>query len=462
MTMNTQHVQPAVGATAGPVQMTGGLAKQVSSPGSSAIDEWNQVRADQQIMRSRILLRCVALFVLVFFAWAALTSIDEITRGDGKVIPSRQVQIMQSVDGGVVSEILVTEGQAVKAGEVLMRIDPTRFVSSLRENRAQYLALQARVERLRAVATSETFRPSEELQKEAPQLVEQERQLHGSMRAELDAQLSIARQQLYQRQSDLAESTARRDQADRGLDLAEKELSMTRPLLQTGAVSEVEILKLEREVTRYRGERAQAAAQIARLNAAISEATRKIHEVQLSYQNQVRVTLSEASGQLGAISEGNAGLQDRVKYTELRSPVNGRIKRLLLNTVGGVVQPGKEVMEIVPSDDTLLLEARISPRDIGFLRPQQPARVKFTAYDFSVYGGLDAVVEHIGADSVSDDKGEPYYVIRVRTLQTGFGASLPIIPGMVAQVDVLTGQKSVLSYLLKPIAKAREYALTER
>lgn len=417
---------------------------------------------ESQVKRSRAVLAWMSAALAVFLVWAGLTRVDEVTRADGKVIPSRQIQIMQSVDGGVVSEILVTEGQTVKAGEVLMRVDPTRFISSLRENRAQYLALKARVERLKAVSAGVGFKPSEELVKEIPSIVNQERELVQTSRAELDAQLAIARQQLSQRQGELSEATARRDQAERSLELSARELSITRPLIQSGAVSEVELLRLEREVARFRGERDQASAQMLRSQAAIAEAGRKIQEVQLSYQNQARSALSEASGHLSAVTEGTSGLQDRVKYTELRSPVNGTVKRLLINTVGGVVPPGKEVIEVVPSDDTLLLEARVAPKDIGFLRPHQSATVKFTAYDFSIYGGLDALVEHIAADTITDERGNAFYVVRVRTTRSGFGDGLPIIPGMVAQIDVLTGKKSILSYLAKPVLKAREYALTER
>jgi adhesin transport system membrane fusion protein len=426
--------------------------------------DWDLAAAAQasQPFRGKSLLRWVSLALVVGAAWAALTQVDEVTRGDGKVIPSRQLQVVQSVDGGVVSEILVTEGQSVKAGDILMRIDPTRFESSLRENKAQYLALKVKVERLKAISEGKDFRPSEEVASAIPQIVEQERQLFASTRSEMDAQLAIARQQLSQRHSELSEAVARRDQASRAWESSNRELAVTRPLLATGAVSEVELLRLEREVGRYRGERDQAAAQIARLQAAIAEAGRKIQEVQLTYQNQVRGALSEASARLGAVSESNAGLQDKVKYADLRAPVNGTVKRLLINTVGGVVPSGKEVIEIVPSDDTLLLEARVSPKDIGFLRPKQKATVRFSAYDFAIYGGLDAVVEHIGADTVTDDKGNPFYVIRVRTLASGFGEDLPIIVGMVAQVDVLTGKKSILSYLLKPVLRARAYALTER
>nr|HPR08382.1 HlyD family type I secretion periplasmic adaptor subunit [Denitromonas sp.] len=241
-----------------------------------------------------------------------------------------------------------------------------------------------------------------------------------------------------------------------------QELDVTKPLLASGAVSEVELLRLERDVARLRGERNQASAQIARIQSSIAEANRNIQDVELSYRNAARNELADTRAKLNSLSEGSLALVDRVKHAEVKSPMRGTVKRLLINTVGGVVQPGKEVAEVVPLDEALLLEAKINPKDIGFLRPGQPAEVKFTAYDFSIYGGLKATVEQIGADTVMDDRGNAFYIVRVRTTESSLGQNLPIIPGMVAQVDVLTGKKTILSYLLKPVLRAKANALTER
>lgn len=344
-----------------------------------------------------------------------------------------------------------------------MQIDQTRFVSSVRESRAQYLSLQARAARLRALADGVAFVPPEEVLKEDPETVRQEEQLYETRRSELEAGVAIARQQLTQRQQELAEMRAKRDQAAQGYELTSRELSVTRPLIQSGAVSEVELLRLERDVVRYRGERDMAGAQIARLQAAIAEAQRKIEERELVFRNEAGKELSEVMGKLNALSETEVGLSDRVKHSAIRSPVKGAVKRLLVTTVGGVVQPGKEVVEIVPVEDALLLEARVQPKDIAFLRPGQPALVRFTAFDFAIYGGLEGTLEHIGADTVTDEDGNAFYVVRVRTNRPDFGnASLAIMPGMVADVDIMTGKKSVLSYLMKPILRAKNYAFTER
>lgn len=429
---------------------------------SDFVRDADYVIRQQEPLRARVLLKSVGIVFSVAVIWAAVAQVDEITRGDGKVIPSQQLQVLQSLDGGIVEEILVREGQIVDAGQILLRIDPTRFESSVRESRAQYLALQAKLARLRALAENKPFEPPADVLKEDPVTAEEERRLYETAASSLEAQLSIARQQLNQRQQELAEMRAKRDQASQAYELTAKELAVTKPLIAAGAVSEVELLRLERDTTRFRGERDMATAQIARSQAAIAEATRKIQEVELAFRNEIGKELAETAAKFNAISEGSIGLEDKVKHSALRSPVKGTVKRLLVNTVGGVVQPGKDVVEVVPLEDNLLLEAKVLPKDIAFLRPGQRAMVRFTAYDFSIYGGLEATLEHIGADSVTDEKGNTFYIVRVRTAKSTLGNNLPIIPGMVAEVDIITGQKSVLAYLLKPVLRAKQMALTER
>jgi adhesin transport system membrane fusion protein len=429
---------------------------------SDWVSDADWAHLQQEPLRARALLRVALVVFCLLIVWAAFAKVDEVTRGEAKVIPSSQLQVLQSFDGGVVEEILVKEGDTVQAGQVMVRIDPTRFVSSLRENQVQYLALLAKAARLRAISEGKDFVPPEEVLEGAPAVVRQEKALYESSQAELDNELGIARQQMNQRNQELREARARLSQATQALALASQELQVTRPLLASGAVSEVELLRLEREVNSLRGERNQASAQISRIEAAIVEAERNIQDVELSFRNGARTELSDTMAKLNSLSEGSTALADRVKHAEVRSPMHGTVKRLLVNTIGGVVQPGKEVAEVVPLDDALLLEAKIKPQDIAFLRPGQEALVKFTAYDFAIYGGLEATVEQIGADTVMDDKGNAFYVVRVRTKESSLGENLPIIPGMVAQVDVLTGKKTILAYLLKPVLRAKANALTER
>jgi len=443
-------------------RVLGQWAPASSAPAADWAFDAHLARLAQEPLRARTLLHVLALAVLLLILWAAYAKLDEVTRGEAKVVPSRQIQVIQSLDGGIVSEILVREGQVVDEGQLLVRIDATRFVSSLRENRAQYLALLAKTERLVSIAEDKPFAVPAEVLAEAPETAAQELELYEASLAELGNRVQIARQQLTQREQELKEANAYYEQSSRGFALVARELEATEPLVESGAVSEVEVLRLKREVSRLRGEREQALAQIKRLSAAIEEARSKIGQVGLDFRNEVRTELADAMAKLNSLAEGSVGLSDRVKQAEVRSPVRGTVKRLLVNTEGGVVLPGRDIVEIVPLDDTLLLEAKIAPRDIAFLRPGQEATVKFTAYDFVIYGGLDAQVESIGADTITDDKGNSFYLVRVRTHESSLGSDLPIIPGMVAEVDILTGRKSILTYLVKPVLRAKQYALSER
>ncbi|TDG15255.1 HlyD family type I secretion periplasmic adaptor subunit [Seongchinamella unica] len=417
---------------------------------------------EQQPLRARALLYMVAAIVIGLVIWAALAEIDEVTRGQGKVIPSRQVQVIQSQDGGVVTEILVREGDEVKQGQLLVKLDQTRSQSSFRENRAEFQALAVKLARLQAVIDKAEFNPEPSLVEAVPGIVSQELALFESSQAELALQQQIAEEQLLQRRQELIEVTARERQAARSLELTEQELYLTRPMVASGAVSEVEILRLEREVNQLSGERKQAAAQISRIESAIKEAQRKVATVELEFVNEVREEMADTITRMNALREAGLGLSDRVKQTAVRSPVNGTVKQLYYHTIGGVVLAGKEIIEVVPADDTLLLEVRIRPKDIAFLVPGQKALVKFTAYDFVVYGGLDGVVEHIGADTVMDEEGNPFYEVLVRTYESGLAEDKPIIPGMTVEVDILTGKKTILAYLMKPVLRAKQYAMTER
>jgi adhesin transport system membrane fusion protein len=426
------------------------------------VGEADWVLLQQDPLRARLLLRVVGVTLVVLLVWAAFAKVDEVTRGEARVVPTSQVQVVQSVDGGIVEELLVKEGQVVEAGQLLMRVDPTRFVSNLQESRVSQASLRVRQLRLEALTRGTAFNPPADLIKEAPEAVAQEARLYESRRAEISAQISISQNQLAQRQQELNEVKARKEQADRTLELMTQELNATKPMLASGAVSPVEILRLEREIARMKGDREQATAQISRVQSSIQEASRKIEEVTLTSRNQMSGELSETMGKLAAMSESGKTLADKVLKADVKSPMRGIVKRLLVNTLGAVVQPGKELVEVVPLDDALILEVQIAPKDIGFLRPDQLATVKFTAYDYSIYGGLTADVINIGADSVVDEKGNAFYHVRVRTHKPSLGPGLPIIPGMVAQVDILTGKKTVLSYLLKPVLRARANALTER
>ncbi len=425
-------------------------------------DEADLAILEQTPVKAKVLLYVIAAVLGIFILWASVAKVDEVTRGEGRVIPSKQVQVIQSLDGGIVADILVKEGQTVTVGTPLIRIDETRAVSSLRENQAQYLSFLAKQSRLRSLAENVPFAPPPEVRKEAPEVYDQEYALYLSSKEELASGIDIARNQMVQREKELLEVQYKKEIAEKNYESATKELAANKPLLASGAVSEIDILKLEREATRARGDIDQARAQIARIQSAIGEARRKISEVEQNFKSKVRTELNDVTARLNSLSEVSVSLQDKVNQTTLKSPVNGKVSRLFFNTVGGVIQPGKEVLEVVPTDDALILETKIQIKDIAFIRVLQPAIVKLTAYDYTIYGALDAVVENIAPDSIVDDKGNAYYLVRVRTLKSSLGKDLPIIPGMVAQVDIMTGKKTVLSYLLKPVLKAKSYAFSER
>lgn len=422
----------------------------------------------QRVIRARgILYGVVAIFVILLI-WSAFATVDEVTRGEGKVIPSQQLQIVQSVDGGVVEEIFVKAGQEVEKGQMLVRIDPTRFAANLGEEKARAFALRAKIERLNALVNGTTYAPEAPegseagVGSEAALILAQERQYFFMSRQQLNERLLMARQQLAQRRSELGEVEAAMRTADRSHQMAQEELSITRPLLKSGAVSEMEILRLEREVSRARGDLQQARARRGQLVAGIQEAQTRIRDVELTAKNEWRAELTAATAELNSLGQSVTGLADRVKNSEIRSPVTGVVQRVLYNTIGGVVQPGHAVVEVVPTGGKLVVEAKVSPRDIAFLRPGLPAVVKFTAYDFAIYGGMPAKLIHISPDSITDDKGNTYYLVKAETSSNRFREGLPVIPGMTVQLDVLTGEKTVLSYLLKPILRAKSNALSER
>ena len=414
---------------------------------------------------ARVIIWAVLLFVVVAIIWANFASLDEVTRGVGKVIPSSQVQVIQNLEGGIVSELKVREGEVVNKGDVLLRIDDTRFLSSLRENTQHYLSLKAKMARLRAEAEGTAFEPPADVNSKQPNLVEQERQLYESRQKELDATRAILQQQVTQRRQDIGGLDTQLVQNKRSYSLLNKELTMTRPLVSQGVMSEVELLRLERQANELQGQISTTRTSILREQSKLEEALQKLEEAEINFRNLARVELNEADTELRRLSETSLALEDRVDRTAVTAPVRGTIKQLLVNTIGGVVQPGMDLVEIVPLEDNLLVEAKIRPSDIAFLRPGLKTIVKITAYDFSIYGGLDAKVEQISADTITDEEGDSFYMVRVRTdkshLDTPKGP-LPIIPGMLTEVDVLTGKKTVLEYLLKPILRARERAMRER
>lgn len=404
-------------------------------------------------------------FFLFLGLWANFAIIDEVTRGEGKAIPSSKLQKIQNLEGGIVAQIYAKEGEIVEIGDPLLRLDDTRFVSNVGETEADRLAMALRVERLSAEVEDRPLKIDEEIRKAAPSQAANEESLYQSRRQQLQDEIGGLQEQLVQRQQELREFSSKQGQYRNSLQLLRQEISMSEPLVAQGAISQVEVLRLKRAEVENRGQLDATSLAIPRAESAIKEVERKIDETRGKFRSEALTQLNEARTDLSKAQATGKALDDRVNRTLVTSPVRGIVKQLLVNTVGGVIQPGSDLVEIVPLDDTLLVEARIRPQDIAFLHPGQEAMVKFTAYDYTIYGGLKAKLEQIGADTLTDEDKNTFYVIKLRTERSHLGSDdkpLLIIPGMVASVDIITGKKSVLSYLLKPIIRARAEALRER
>lgn len=407
----------------------------------------------------------VLLFVGAFLWWASHATLDEVTRGEGNVIPSGRTQIVQNLEGGILAELLVHDGMIVEKNAVLLRIANTSAESNFQELRAQYNALSGQIARLESEAYGKDLVFSADLRREAPQIADNELSLHKARVTQLESQKAVLRDQVTQREQEISEMRGRLQSLQRNLDLAKEERAISVPLVPVGAVSRVDLLKLDRQVAELEGNVNGVKLSIPRAEAALNEAQKRLEEKDATFRSDALSELNQRRNSLAAIAERIQADQDRVSRTEVRSPVRGTIKEVKINTVGGVIRPGQDLIEIVPLEETLLIEARIRPADIAFLRPGQQAMIKITAYDFSVYGGLKAHLEQISADTIKDEKNESFFRIRLRTEKNSLGSDerpLPIIPGMTATVDILTGQKTVMDYLLKPILKARDRALRER
>ena len=404
-------------------------------------------------------------FFVAFVFWSRTAVLDEVTRGEGRVIPSRKTQVIQNLEGGILAEILVREGDIVNKGDILVRIDNIVAEASYRDTLSRYYAILATVERLEAELEGRVPKLSEEILMKAPAAAADQQALFNARRLRLEAQVSVLEAQARQRRLETGEMESRREQLKRSLGLALEEQAITEPLVLTGIVPRIDLLRINRQVSDLDGEIKTIGLTIPRLQTAAKEADQRIQEVLLSAKAEISEELNQTRAELNSLDETRFAGADRVTRTEVRSMVHGTIKEIKQNTVGGVIGPGEDIVEIVPLDDRLLIEARIRPADIAFLRPGQDSIIKIAAYDFSIYGGLKAKLEHISADTIRDEQGESFYRVYLRTEQSTMshqGEMLPIIPGMTATVEILTGKKSVYDYILKPILKARNRALRER
>lgn len=425
-------------------------------------------------LRSKVITFSIIGIFSVFLLWASLAQIDELARGNGKVIPTDKIQRVQSLDGGIISEILVKEGQTVKEGDPLMRIDTTRFQASLEESKQEYfslLALKARLE----------IESQLDLDKKIPKLEFDVKVLNDFSRYdkteklllinrvnELKSSVKVLDNQVNQKKQELLEIQSTIKKLTKSLDFIEQQRKTIKKLVARGVKSKFDLLDIEKEYNQTKGDLETARLSISRSRYAISEARNRIDEKINTFKAEASKGLQEAISRINRFEAKLVGDKDKVEKTIISSPVDGIIKHLNLNTIGGVVQSGMDLVEIVPLSDTLVVEAKIDPKDIAFINPSQKAIIKITAYDFSIYGGLDGKIIEISADTIQDKdskEDKSYYRVLVKTDKNYLerkGKKLPIIPGMVASVDIVTGKKTILDFILKPILKVKQDSLHER
>ncbi len=413
-----------------------------------------------------MLILCLLCLMASLLAWAWWATVEEVTRGTGRVIPSSQLQVVQTLEPGIVREFLVAEGDTVEKDQPLIRIDDTEFSARLGEVRQRWLALSAEEVRLQAEANSlqELAFPAQ-LIADAPDKVESERALFAARRQKRAEEKTIFEQQLIQARQTLAELEAREQRLQQSTKFAAEELKLSENLKKRGAIPTLELIKVRRLHAETAGQLAEARARVPRERASVVEAEQRLANAAQTFRTEAREKLVKVRSDLSVVRETIKSARDRVRRTTLLAPLRGVVNRLNVSSVGAVVSPGKDIVEIVPLDESLLIEVQISPRDVAFIRPGQKANVKLSAYDYTVYGVISGNVERISADSSTDEDKQSFYRVIVRTKSNQIGppeAQLSIIPGMIASVDILTGDHTILNYLLKPVRKIAGEAFRER
>lgn len=419
---------------------------------------------EQQTSKSHIAVWLASIGILWLIVWSSFAQIDERTRGSGKVIPSQRIQTIQNLEGGILSEIYVKEGGRVKKGQPLMKIQDVGFTGSYNEKQLKINELKAKMYRLRAEASGQSFSIPESERNGMSMLVSQEANLHMSNQSQLSNSVAIIDSQISQKENELLESKSKRSELKNAYDLISRELAITEPLTKNNVVSEVQFLQMKRQATMIKGDYDATEHTIAKIMGNIGELRKRRMEVVYEFRNKAKQDLNAVTAEIQQIKETESVLADRVDRTIVRSPVNGTINQILINTIGGVVKPGMDLLDIVPQDDVLMVEVKIKPSDIAYIYPGQSANVKFSAYDFSIYGGLKGKVKHVSADTITDDRGNSFYLVKIATDKSFLvkdGKPLDIMPGMTVDVDILTGKKTVMDFILKPILKVKQNALGE-
>lgn len=440
--------------------------QQIAEKDIAYMSSLSQAALEKPTVKSQLVVWVILLVAIWLIVWSSYAELDKIIRGEGKVVPSSQIQIIQNLEGGIVEELYIRSGDKVKKGEILIKLDNTQFASSFGESELKEAELTAKAQRLTAEAFHKPFDPALHAtnDRQIQALYDREYQLYQARQKQLLTNDRILVEQLEQQKLELQDSYSQIKQLTRSLNLLKKEVSFMEPLVKQGIASQVDLLKLQREENDAYSKLKGVQFSIPKIKSSISEARSKRKEAQETFSNQAHEEMNQVLAEKEQLLKSKEALQDRVDRTDIKSPVNGTIKQMFVNTIGGVVQPGSDIVEIVPDDDSLVLEAKIPPADIGFIYAGLKAKIKFTAYDFAIYGGLDGSVERISADTITDEEGNSFYIARIKTDKNHLGTikkPLYLLPGMTASVDIIVGKHTVLDYLLKPIIKARDTALRE-
>lgn len=399
----------------------------------------------------------VCIFV-IFLIWAYFSSLDEATRGVGQVIPSQGTQLIQNQDGGTILEMFVHENQVVEQGELLARIDTVGIASSLRDLTNKKIENEVALARLQAEADGTELTFSQELIDQHPEAVANQLQVYRTRREQFEGEDRALQALLEQRDRERQELLASRKKTEDSLLITRQQEANVRSLAERGVYSQMDYLNLKQRIVALEGELAALVQNISRAQSAVAEAQERLKNRHSERQAQIADEVSRRRVELNSLNEQLAAGGSRATRADLRAPMKGIVTRILIKQ-GGVARPGETIMELLPIEDTLEVEARIRPADIGFLKPGQKAMIKISAYDYEIYGGLEADLIQISAGTVEDKRGEAAYLVRLRTRKNALvynGQPLPIMPGMTVTVDILTGEKSVLDYLLKPILKSEQ------
>ena len=411
------------------------------------------------------ILYVISLVIIVFAVWAHFAELDERTRGIGRTIPSRQIQVVQNLEGGIVKEIHVFEGQFVKKDEILVTIDDTGVGSSFSESASKISELLAKSVRLKVEAGFVESMGGFDGDSKIVSLMDNEKRLFQSQLRQFENQKSVLNQQLRQRKIELADAREDLLSFRASKKMINREITLSKPLRDKNLISELEFLQLDQKALEKNQEIDRTKKKIEKLGLQIIEAEQKIKELEESRRVDAMEELNAVVAEMDRLNFMQVAIQDRVTRTNVRSPVDGIVKQLLINTIGGVLKPGMDILEIVPADKSVIVETKIKPSDIAFIFPGQKAVLKFTAYDYAIYGGLEGEVTHISADTITDDQGEEFYLVRIKSKDNYLGSEddkKHIIIGMTAQVDIITGKKTVMQYIMKPILRAKNNALRER